>query len=53
MNQRGSGLVGLQDRIEALGGTFSVHSPAGHGATVSCGLPVPVGVTQPDAGPEE
>jgi signal transduction histidine kinase len=38
---RGSGLVGLQDRIEALGGTFSVHSPAGHGTTVSCELPVP------------
>ena len=38
---RGSGLVGLQDRIEALGGTFSVHSPAGHGTTVSCELPLP------------
>jgi signal transduction histidine kinase len=38
---RGSGLVGLKDRIEALGGTFSVHSPAGHGTTVSCELPVP------------
>ena len=39
---RGSGLVGLKDRIEALGGMFSVHSPAGHGTTVSCELPVPV-----------
>jgi signal transduction histidine kinase len=38
---RGSGLVGLKDRIEALGGTFSVHSPAGHGTTVCCELPVP------------
>jgi signal transduction histidine kinase len=38
---RGSGLVGLKDRIEALAGTFSVHSPAGHGTTVSCELPVP------------
>ena len=37
---RGSGLLGLKDRIEALGGTFSVHSPAGHGTTVSCQLPV-------------
>jgi Histidine kinase len=26
---------------QALGGTFSVHSPAGHGTTVSCELPVP------------
>ena len=37
---RGSGLLGLKDRIEALGGTFSVHSPAGCGTTVSCQLPV-------------
>ncbi len=37
---RGSGLLGLKDRIEALGGTFSVHSPAGTGTTVSCQLPV-------------
>jgi signal transduction histidine kinase len=37
---KGSGLVGLKDRIEALGGTFSLHSPAGGGTTVSCELPV-------------
>jgi signal transduction histidine kinase len=36
---RGSGLLGLKDRIEALGGTFSVHSPAGCGTTVTCELP--------------
>jgi signal transduction histidine kinase len=35
----GSGLTGLQDRIEALGGTFSVHSPVGCGTTVHCDLP--------------
>jgi signal transduction histidine kinase len=39
---RGTGLVGLKDRIEALGGTFSLCSPAGSGTTVSCELPVPV-----------
>jgi signal transduction histidine kinase len=39
--RRGSGLVGLKDRIEALGGTFSLRSPAGGGTTVSCELPVP------------
>jgi signal transduction histidine kinase len=38
--ERGSGLTGLQDRVEALGGTFSVHSPAGGGTTVSCELPL-------------
>ncbi|WP_329047428.1 GAF domain-containing protein [Amycolatopsis sp. NBC_01488] len=36
---RGSGLVGLKDRIEALGGSFSLHSPPGEGTTVSCELP--------------
>ena len=41
----GSGLVGLKDRIEALGGTFSVHSPAGGGTTVTCELPMLVGGT--------
>jgi signal transduction histidine kinase len=45
---RGSGLVGLKDRIEALGGTFSVHSPAGHGTTVSCELLVLASAVQPD-----
>jgi signal transduction histidine kinase len=37
---RGSGLLGLKDRIEALGGTFSVHSPVGRGTTVICELPL-------------
>jgi signal transduction histidine kinase len=46
--QRGSGLVGLKDRIEALGGTFSMHSPMGDGTTVSCELPVPASDGQPD-----
>ncbi len=49
--RRGSGLVGLKDRIEALGGTFSLRSPAGGGTTVSCELPLLAGGGQPDAGP--
>jgi signal transduction histidine kinase len=36
---RGSGLVGLRDRLEALGGTLSLQSPAGGGTTVSCEIP--------------
>ena len=48
---RGSGLIGLKDRIEALGGTFSMHSPAGRGTMVSCELPVLAGTGQLDAGP--
>ncbi|MFF5495003.1 GAF domain-containing sensor histidine kinase [Streptomyces aquilus] len=38
---RGSGLTGLRDRIEALGGTFTLHSTAGEGTTALCELPVP------------
>jgi GAF domain-containing protein len=37
---RGSGLVGLKDRVEAVGGTFGVDSPHGRGTTVRCALPV-------------
>jgi signal transduction histidine kinase len=40
---RGSGLVGLKDRIEALGGTFSITSPERGGTTVSSELPIPAG----------
>jgi signal transduction histidine kinase len=47
---RGSGLVGLKDRIEALGGAFSLHSPVGRGTTVSCELPVVAGAAQQGAG---
>ena len=50
---RGSGLLGLKDRIEALGGTFSVHSPVGCGTTVSCELPVMAGGGYPNADPDD
>jgi signal transduction histidine kinase len=50
---RGSGLLGLKDRIEALGGTLSVHSPVGHGTTVSCELPVMADGGYPNADPHE
>jgi signal transduction histidine kinase len=36
---RGSGLIGLKDRVEALGGTFVVQSPDGSGTTVCCTIP--------------
>jgi signal transduction histidine kinase len=36
----GTGLVGLKDRIEALGGTLSLHSPPGGGTTARCQLPL-------------
>jgi signal transduction histidine kinase len=37
---RGSGLVGLSDRVEALGGTLEVSSPPGGGTTVVIEVPV-------------
>jgi signal transduction histidine kinase len=35
----GSGLVGLRDRVEALGGAIMVSSPAGKGTTIIVSLP--------------
>ncbi len=42
---RGSGLVGLKDRVEAIGGILAVDSPPGHGTTVRCALPLTAGHT--------
>ena len=36
----GSGLVGLADRVEAVGGTIQVESPAGHGTRLQIDLPI-------------
>jgi signal transduction histidine kinase len=36
----GSGLTGLTDRVEALGGTITVHSPPGEGTTLQIWLPL-------------
>jgi signal transduction histidine kinase len=38
---RGSGLVGLKDRVEALGGGIWIHSPRGAGTTLRAELPLP------------
>ncbi|HXM39898.1 MAG TPA: ATP-binding protein [Bryobacteraceae bacterium] len=37
--ERGMGLLGIEERAANLGGTFSVHTRPGHGATVSIVLP--------------
>jgi signal transduction histidine kinase len=37
---RGSGLVGLTDRVEALGGHIRVNSPPGGGTTIQLELPL-------------
>ena len=36
----GTGLRGLTDRVEALGGQFSVRSPVGRGTRLDARIPV-------------
>jgi GAF domain-containing protein len=46
--RRGTGLIGLKDRVETLGGTISFASPAGAGTTIRVTLPAsPRGIHQP------
>jgi signal transduction histidine kinase len=44
---RGSGLIGLKDRAEALGGRLALHSPPGEGTTLQVQLPA--GQARPNA----
>jgi signal transduction histidine kinase len=37
---RGSGLLGLYDRVEAAGGTITIHSPPGQGTALLVELPL-------------
>ena len=37
---QGSGLVGLRDRVDALGGELDVASPAGHGTSLGVTIPL-------------
>ena len=46
---RGSGLAGLADRVEALGGSIHVHSGAGAGTQITVDLPLEYELAQ-DAG---
>src|SRR5829696_1728458 len=36
----GGGLTGLRDRVEALGGTFNINSPSGHGTRIAAAIPL-------------
>jgi len=47
----GSGLVGLKDRVEALGGTFRVTSPAGNGTSLHIKVPLEAQDTAPEPAP--
>jgi predicted ATPase/signal transduction histidine kinase len=39
----GTGLLGLKDRVDALGGRIDLHSPPGGGTTLRVTLPLPSG----------
>jgi signal transduction histidine kinase len=38
--RRGTGLLGLRDRVEWLGGSIDIRSPAGRGTRIEVSLPV-------------
>jgi signal transduction histidine kinase len=40
---RGSGLIGLKDRVEAFGGRITLHSPTGAGTTLEVHIPLQAG----------
>jgi PAS domain S-box-containing protein len=40
--EKGSGLLGLQDRVEAVGGTIAIDSPPGGGTSLLATLPLDV-----------
>jgi signal transduction histidine kinase len=49
----GTGLVGLKDRVEALGGRLRLDSPGGGGTSLTAALPittVSVGAVRPGTG---
>ena len=48
----GSGLLGLSDRIEALGGTLKVSSPVGGGTTLLIEIPAGDPISSQSPGPE-
>src|SRR4051812_18393757 len=48
---RGSGLTGLRDRIEALGGRIQIESPSGSGTLIEAKIPA-AGPAEGDRGPD-
>ena len=48
---RGSGLIGLRDRVEALGGRFEIVSVAGAGTSLVATLPLAIALSPPQATP--
>ena len=47
-SRKGSGLIGLTDRVEALGGRLQISSIAGHGTSLTATIPLDAGSAPPD-----
>jgi two-component system sensor histidine kinase TtrS len=45
-NGRGLGIAGMRERVEALGGCFTIHSTAGGGVNVSATIPMATAATR-------
>jgi signal transduction histidine kinase len=41
--EKGTGLIGLRDRVEAIGGIVTVHSPPGRGTVITTWIPLEAG----------
>ena len=46
-NANGHGLVGMRDRVTALGGWLEIHSPPGAGTLVAASFPLSANVVGP------
>jgi signal transduction histidine kinase len=46
---KGSGLIGLIDRVEALGGHLQIHSPPGQGTSLNVTIPLTAGAFEQPA----
>jgi signal transduction histidine kinase len=51
--RKGSGLIGLHDRVDALGGSIDLSSAIGEGTSIVVELPLQPGATMPAAVPDE
>jgi len=49
VKERGNGLTGMRERIEARGGTLAIESPRGRGTSIEVSLPVPATKAQGEA----
>jgi signal transduction histidine kinase len=47
-SRKGSGLIGLTDRVEALGGRLQISSIAGQGTSLTATIPLDVGSAPAD-----